>query len=79
MTEQNRSAIDERRQRAREAYWDADGADRFASCEAAIETAITHWMGWTINRETAREISMPKGLPYMKGFVLYFSLKAQAA
>lgn len=46
---------------------------------AAIETAITRWMGWTINRETAREISMPKGLPYLKGFVLYFSLKAQAA
>ena len=46
---------------------------------AAIETAITRWMEWTINRETAREISMPKGLPYMKGFVLYFSLKAQSA
>ena len=47
--------------------------------EAAIEVAITRWMGWTINRETAREIAMPKGLPYLKGFVLYFSLKAQAA
>jgi hypothetical protein len=46
---------------------------------AAIEAAITRWMGWTINRETAREIAMPKGLPYLKGFVLYFSLKAQAA
>ena len=46
---------------------------------AAIEAAIVRWMGWTINRETAREISMPKGLPYLKGFVLYFSLKAQAA
>lgn len=46
---------------------------------AAIDTAITRWMGWTINWETAREIAMPKGLPYLKGFVLYFSLKAQAA
>ena len=46
---------------------------------AAIETAITRWMGWTINRETAREISMPRGLPYLKGFVLYFRLKGQAA
>ena len=45
---------------------------------AAIEAAITRWMGWTINRETAREIAMPKGLPYLKGFVLYFSLKAGA-
>jgi hypothetical protein len=46
---------------------------------AAVEAAITRWMDWTINRETAREISMPKGLPYLKGFVLYFSLQAQAA
>ena len=45
----------------------------------AIESAITRWMGWTINRETAREIAMPKGLPYLKGFVLYFSLQAQEA
>ncbi len=47
--------------------------------EAAIDAAITRWMGWTISRETAREIAMPKGLPYLKGFVLYFSLKVQAA
>ncbi len=46
---------------------------------AAIEAAITRWMGWTINRETGREILMTKGLPYLKGFVLYFSLQAQAA
>ena len=46
---------------------------------AAIEAAITRWMGWTLDRQTAREIAMPKGLPYLKGFVLYFSLQAQAA
>lgn len=45
----------------------------------AIEAAISRWMGWTINRETACEIGMPKGLPYLKGFVLYFSLKVQAS
>ena len=45
----------------------------------AIEAAISRWMGWTINRETAREIAIPKGLPYLKGFVLYFSLKATGA
>lgn len=46
---------------------------------AAIEAAITRWMGWTLDRQTAREIAMPKGLHYLKGFVLYFSLQAQAA
>ena len=45
----------------------------------ATEAAIARWMGWTLDRQTAREISMPKGLPYLKGFVLYFSLQAQAA
>ena len=44
---------------------------------AAIDAAITRWMGWTINRETAREIAMPNGPPYLKGFVLYFSLLSQ--
>lgn len=47
--------------------------------KTAIDAAITRWMGWTIDRQTAREIGMPKGLPYLKGFVLHFSLKAQAA
>lgn len=46
---------------------------------AATHAAVTRWMGWTIDRKTAREISMPKGLPYLKGFILYFSLQAQAA
>ena len=46
---------------------------------AAIEAAITRWMSWTLDRQTAREIAMPKGLPYLKGFVLYFSLQAQVA
>ena len=44
---------------------------------AAINAAIIRWMGWTLNRETAREIAMPNGLPYLKGFVLYFSLLSQ--
>ena len=47
--------------------------------QAAIDAAITRWMGWTISRNTAREIAMPKGLPYLKGFVLHFGLKAEAA
>ncbi len=47
--------------------------------KAAIEAAVTQWMGWTLDRQTAREIAMPKGLPYLKGFVLYFSLQAQAS
>ena len=46
---------------------------------AAIDAAITRWMDWKLDKKTAREIAMPTGLPYLKGFVLYFSLQAQAA
>ena len=46
---------------------------------SAIEITVARWMRWVVDRETAREIAMPTGLPYLKGFVLYFSLKAQAA
>ena len=56
-----------------------NGVQAGLDLSVAIESAITRWMGWTINRETAREIAMPKGLPYLKGFVLYFSLQAQEA
>ena len=56
-----------------------NGVQAGLELSVAIESAITRWMGWTINRETAREIAMPKGLPYLKCFVLYFSLQAHAA
>lgn len=46
---------------------------------SAIEITVARWMRWVVDRETAREIAVPTGLPYLKGFVLYFSLKAQAA
>ena len=56
-----------------------DGVHAGLDLTAATEAAIARWMGWTLDRQTAREIAMPKGLPYLKGFVLYFSLQAQAA
>ena len=47
--------------------------------EAAIDAAITHWMGWTISRNTARETGIPKGLPYLTGFVTHFAIEAEQA
>ena len=46
--------------------------------EAAIDTAITRWMGWTIGRNTARETGIPKGLPYLTGFVGLYEIMADA-
>lgn len=47
--------------------------------EAAIDAAITRWMGWTISRKTARENGIPKGLPYLTGFVSLYEIMADAA
>ncbi|MFA7585610.1 MAG: hypothetical protein WCY11_05345 [Novosphingobium sp.] len=52
-----------------------DGLD----LDAAIHAAIARWMGWTIDRNTARETGIPKGLPYLTGFVTHFAIEAELA
>jgi hypothetical protein len=47
--------------------------------EPAINAAIKRWMGWTISRATSCEIGIPEGVPYLTGFVLYFSRREKAA
>ena len=39
--------------------------------EQAIRAAVTRWMGWTIGRQTARDYGIPRGLPYLTGFVIH--------
>jgi len=39
--------------------------------EQAIDAAVTRWMGWTIGRQTSKEYGIPKGLPYLTGFVIH--------
>ena len=46
--------------------------------ERAIDAAITRWMGWKIDRNTALEHGMPKGLPYLTGFVGLYEIMADA-
>lgn len=50
----------------------------------AIDAAVTRWMGWTIGRQTSKQYGIPKGLPYLTGFVIHCevtdeSFEAQAA
>ena len=40
---------------------------------------MTRWMGWTISRATSRETGIPKGLPYLMGFVTHFEIQAEQA
>lgn len=46
--------------------------------EGAIGAAITRWMGWKIDRTTARDHGIPKGLPYLTGFVGLYEIMADA-
>jgi len=37
----------------------------------AINAATQQWMGWTIGRLTSKQYGIPRGLPYLTGFVIY--------
>ena len=37
----------------------------------AIKAATQRWMGWTIGRQTSKQYGIPRGLPYLTGFVIH--------
>ena len=37
----------------------------------AIPAAIAQWMTWKIGHRTSRDTGIPRGLPYLVGFVLH--------
>ena len=39
--------------------------------QQAIDAAVTRWMGWTIGRQTSKQYGIPRGLPYLTGFVIH--------
>ena len=41
------------------------------SMKDAIDAATTKWMGWTIGRQTSKDYGIPRGLPYLTGFVIH--------
>ena len=43
----------------------------------AIDAATQRWMGWTISRQTSKNYGIPKGLPYLTGFVVHVGLMAE--
>jgi len=45
--------------------------------DAALNAAIDQGMGWTIGRQTSRETGIPRGLPYLTGFVINEGLMAE--
>ena len=37
----------------------------------AINAATQRWMGWTIGPRTSKQYVIPRGLPYLTGFVIH--------
>lgn len=46
--------------------------------EQAIHAAVARWMGWTIGRVTSRDYGIPRGLPYLTGFVIHCEIAEEA-
>jgi hypothetical protein len=46
--------------------------------QGAIAAAVERWMGWTIGSMTSREYGIPRGLPYLTGFVLHTNIASDA-
>lgn len=44
----------------------------------AIDAAVARWMGWRTDRRTEREMGIPRGLPYLTGFVTHCEIEAEA-
>lgn len=45
----------------------------------AIHAATQQWMGWTIGRRTSKDYGIPRGLPYLTGFVIHCEIAEEMA
>ncbi len=48
-----------------------------ATLKAAIEEATARWMGWTIGRQTSKQYGIPRGMPYLTGFVIHCEISEE--
>ena len=48
-----------------------NGLYRGETLADAINAATQQWMGWTIGRQTSKQYGIPRGLPYLTGFVIH--------
>ena len=46
---------------------------------SAINAATATWMGWRVSARTAHETGIPRGLPYLTGYVLHAEIEADTA
>ena len=55
-----------------------DGMASHFTMDAAVAQAIAKWMDWKIGRITSRETGIPRGLPYLTGFVIQAQIIEEA-
>ena len=48
-----------------------NGLYRGQTLQDAINAATQQWMGWKIGRQTSKDYGIPRGLPYLTGFVIH--------
>ncbi|OIP06933.1 MAG: hypothetical protein AUK53_11645 [Betaproteobacteria bacterium CG2_30_59_46] len=45
----------------------------------AIKAVTAKWMGWKIGKVTSRDYGIPRGLPYLTGFVVHCGIVEELA
>ncbi|MCG9087510.1 hypothetical protein [Laribacter hongkongensis] len=55
-----------------------NGLNAGSNLHDAIHAATQRWMGWTIGRLTGKQHDIPKGLPYLTGFVIHCEIVEEA-
>ena len=55
-----------------------NGLYRGQTLADAISAATQQWMGWTIGRQTSKQYGIPRGLPYLTGFVIHCEIAEES-
>ena len=55
-----------------------DGLYQGLALQDAILATTQQWMGWTIGRTTSKQHGIPRGLPYLTGFVVHCTILDEA-
>ena len=55
----------------------ASGLFNGLTLAATVDAAVATWMTWRIDKQTEREDGIPRGLPYLTGWVIHHQLQAE--
>lgn len=55
------------------------GLHQGQSLADAINATTQRWMGWTIGRQADKQYGIPRGLPYLTGFVVHCAIREELA